>query len=247
MVIVEEFDTEFGHITIIRSRDDGAYTYLQDECFHSQATPDGTSTCAYVHVMYSILRQSHVRNVLMIGCAGGTLATMLHRLGIEVTVVDINPLSFVLAKKYFKLSDEVRCVTDDGWSYLVSTSCHYDAIAIDAFDNDGLIPRTFTTENFFRVTKKVLSARGVAVMNVMTSDDFDMSADRIALNMEAAEMPARLFDWPGRYGRNTIVTGGGIGKLRVFAHKKPQFVRDDIRGITCRGPKRRMLPRWGVS
>lgn len=247
MVIVEELNTEFGHITIIRSRDDGAFTYLQDDCFHSQATSDGTSTCAYVHVMYSILRQSQVRSVLMIGCAGGTLATMLHRLGIEVTVVDINPFSFTLAKKYFKLPDEVQCITDDGWSYLVGTSCRYDAIAIDAFDNDGSIPRIFTTDNFFRVTKRVLSARGIAVMNVMTADDLDMSADHIALNMEGAGMPANLFDWPRRYGRNTIVTGGEIGNLLVSAHKKPSFVRDVVRGITRRRPKRGAFPRWSVS
>jgi 2-polyprenyl-3-methyl-5-hydroxy-6-metoxy-1,4-benzoquinol methylase len=35
----------------------------------------------------------------MIGCGGGTLATMLLSAGVRVTVVDINSLSFSIARK----------------------------------------------------------------------------------------------------------------------------------------------------
>src|SRR3989442_624287 len=98
MILLEELDTEFGNIRITLSKHDGAYTYYQNGCFHSQANSDGISTCAYVHVMYKIIKQSGAQRVLMIGCAGGTLATMLHRLGCQVTVVDINPYAFTIAK-----------------------------------------------------------------------------------------------------------------------------------------------------
>jgi protein-L-isoaspartate O-methyltransferase len=68
----------------------------------------------YVHVMYSIIKQSNAENVLMICGASGMLATMLYRSGCHVTAVDINPHAFTLAKKYFQMPDEVECVVGDG-------------------------------------------------------------------------------------------------------------------------------------
>lgn len=149
MVLLEELDTDFGNIKIMRSKRDGTCSYYQETCFHSQINAEGESTCGYVHVMYSVIRQSQARRVLMIGCAGGTLATMLHRLGCNVTAVDVNPHSFTLAKKYFRMPEEIECVVDDGWSYLRNTRSRYDAIAIDAFNSDGAIPEHFTTDAFF--------------------------------------------------------------------------------------------------
>src|SRR5579884_3092849 len=182
MIVLEELDTEFGNIRVTRSKNDGTCTYYQDDCFHSQVNTDGISTCGYVHVMHSIVRQSGARNVLMIGCAGGTLGTMLHHLGCQVTVVDINHHAFTLARKYFQMPEEIQCIADDGYSYLHKTDQHYGAIAIDAIDSDGTVPEQFTTENFFQVARKVLRPSGVVVMNAMIAHDMDMLADSIALN-----------------------------------------------------------------
>lgn len=247
MIVLEDINTNFGHITITKSKKNGTCTYYQDECFHSEATADGISTCAYVHVMYSIIRQSESRHVLMIGCAGWTLATMLHRLGCEVTVVDINPLSFALARKYFKMPDEIDCILEDGYSHLCGSRTCYDVIVMDAFSSDGTIPEKFTTEDFFVAVKKLLMPLGIVVMNVMVAHDMDLRADRIALNMEAAKVHASLFDWPGRANRNTIVAGGPLGKTQVSSHRKPQFVKDDVRGITRRRPRKRAFNMWDVS
>ena len=56
--------------------------------------------------MYFFLMQAGVRDVLMIGCGGGTLATMLARSHVAVTVVDLHKLSFEIARKYFHLPDD---------------------------------------------------------------------------------------------------------------------------------------------
>src|SRR3954468_18870292 len=117
MILLEEIDTEFGNIKIMRSKRDGTCSYYQEECFHSQINAEGISTCGYVHVMYSIIKQAKARRVLMIGCAGGTLATMLHNAGCEVTVVDINPHAFTLGKRYFKMPEAVKCAVGDGVAF----------------------------------------------------------------------------------------------------------------------------------
>lgn len=244
MILLEEITNEFGHIKIIKSKHDGTCTYYQDECFHSQVNAEGISTCAYVHVMHSIIRQAEARSVLMIGGAGGTLATMLHRTGCKVTVVDINPHAFTFAKKYFQMPEEIECVVEDGWSYLLRTGSRHDAIAIDAFNTDATVPEQFTTEDFFLVVREVLKPFGVVTMNVMVEHDVDTLADRIALNMEKAGLPATLFDWPGRTNRNTIIAAGAVEQMQVASHRKPQFVRNEVRGITRRTPKKQATNGW---
>ncbi len=238
MILLEELDTEFGNIKIMRSKRDGTYSYYQEACFHSQINADGVSTCGYVHVMYSIIKQSQAQRVLMIGCAGGTLATMLHRLGCEITVVDINPHAFNLAKRYFHMPEAIKCVVGDGWSYLLKTGQRYDAIAIDAFDNDGTVPEQFTTMDFFRVVREVLQPFGVIAINVMVAHDLDMLADRIALNMESTDLPTVLFDRPGRHDRNVIIAGGVVDHVQIASSRKPVWVRQELRGIVRRNAKR---------
>lgn len=238
MLLLEDLDTEFGNIKIVRSKSDGTCTYYQDACFHSQANAEGISTCGYVHVMYSVIKQSGARNVLMIGGAGGTLATMLHRLGCKVTVVDINPHAFTLAKKYFQMPKEIECIVEDGRDYLLRTGKHFDAIAIDAFNTDATVPEQFTTKDFFQMVSEVLTPSGVVAMNVMIAHDFDMLADRIALNMECAGLPAILFDWQGRNDRNIIIACGAVEQMQIRAYKKPSFVRREVQGIMRRLPKK---------
>lgn len=235
MYLLEELDTEFGNIRIVKSREDGRFTYYQNGCAYSEADIEGTSTCAYVHVMYSIIRQSQAQKVLMIGCAGGTLATMLHRLGCQVTVVDINPHAFTLAKRYFNMPDAIHCVMEDGCAYLQNTAECYDALAIDAFDNDGSVSGQFVLQDFFHLARKVLEPASVVVMNVIVEHDFDKLADQVAINMESVGLPVFLFDWGQGRDRNIIIAGGeGVERMRIDLSKKPPLIRHELQGITRR-------------
>jgi len=161
-----------------------------------------------------------------------------------VTVVDVNPHAFTLAKKHFQMPEEIECVVDDGWSYLLKTGKRFDAIAVDAFNSDGTVPEQFTDEDFFMVVKEVLKPFGMIAINVMIEHDMDMLADRIALNMEKSGLPSILFDWPGRTSRNTIVAGGTVKQMRVASINKPKFVREEMRGVASRAPKKRAGNGW---
>ena len=242
MILLEELDTEFGSIRIVKSKDDGTFTYYQNGCSHSGADIEGTSTYAYVHVMYSIIRQSQAKRVLMIGCAGGSLATMLYRLGCEVTVVDINPHAFVLAKRYFNMPQEINCVEEDGWSYLVNTQQCYDAVAVDAFNNDGTVSQQFMLVDFFNTVRNVMGADGIVVMNVTVEHDFDMQADRTAHHMELAGMPSVLFDWSRSSDRNMVVAAGrGIEQIHIDSEKNPMSIQHELKRIIRRKPRKVVL------
>lgn len=238
MALLQQFKTDFGTIRVTRSARDGTLAYYENGCFHSQANRNGISICAYVHVIHEIIRQAHARNVLIIGCAGGTLATMLRRLNCKVTVVDINPMAFAVARRYFRLPADVRCVRRDGKAYLRTTRKYYDAVVVDVFGSDNAVPRKFMTEAFFHRVGDVLSPSGVMVMNVMTANDKDMWADVIARNAQSAGMDITMFDWPRQKDRNTLIAGGMSQRTHIPSGREPAWIRHDLRGIIRRRPRR---------
>ena len=121
-----------GHY-IIRDSRTGKVSYWQKEYHQSAADAHGVSTADYIHAMYFFLMQAGARNVLMIGCGGGTLATMLVRSNVQVTVVDLHKFSFDIARKYFHLPDAVTCHVADGVEYLKTHRQRHDALVLDAF------------------------------------------------------------------------------------------------------------------
>jgi SAM-dependent methyltransferase len=238
MPLLKQYDSDFGPIRVMRSARDGGIAYFQNGCFHSQANRDGISVCAYIHVLHEIIRQSHARNVLIIGCAGGTLATMLRHLNCHVTVVDINPLAFTIAREHFRLPADVRCIRRDGIAYLRTTKQRYDAVVIDVFGSDNTVPSVFTTVPFFRHVDHILSPAGVMIMNVITAGDEDMRVDHVALNAEAAGMDITLFDWPGHQDRNSLITGNVTRRVHIPSGREPSWIKADFDGIIRRRPRR---------
>ena len=61
----------------------GNVSFWEKDDNHSVADKNGVSTADYIHAMYGFLRQAKSKHVLMIGCGGGTLATMLRRVGVK--------------------------------------------------------------------------------------------------------------------------------------------------------------------
>jgi len=238
LALLKRIPTDYGTISITRSAHDGSMAYYQNGCFHSQATRQGISICAYVHVIHELIRQARARRILIIGCAGGTLATMLRRLHCHVTVVDINPMAFVIARRYFRLPEAVRCVRRDGIGYLRLTRKTYDAVVIDVFGSDNTVPRPFTTDAFFRRVGAVLSSSGLIIMNVITADDTDKRADTIARQAESTGMPITLFDWPRHKDRNTVIVGGDIRRAAIPSGHEPAWMRADFKGLVRRKPRR---------
>lgn len=238
MALLKQFKTPFGIIRISRSKD-GTLSYYQNGCFHSQSTPRGISVCAYVHVMQQIILQTRARlyapkRVLIIGCGGGTLATMLMRRGCKVTVVDINPVAFTIARDYFHMPTEVTCVAENGLTYIRTTRQRFDAVVVDVFDSMNNVPIGFRAKKFFVAAKAVLKSGGVFIMNVITKNDADKRAKRISANAAMAGMDISICDWPGHSDRNTLIVGGSLNSVVVPDGSEPSFVKADMKGLVCK-------------
>jgi len=149
----------------------------------------------------------------MIGCAGGTLATMLSRAGVQVTLVDIDPLSFQIARRYFHMPESVACHVRDGADFLRRTRARYDAVILDAFA-DTIIPPHLLTDRFFWLVKSRLNRGGLFLVNIVVKDDDDSTPDRIARTMRKAWRQVRLLDADGFENRNAVAVGGAVRGLK---------------------------------
>lgn len=201
-----------GHV-IVQDNRTGRVSYWQKEYHQSASDAHGISTADYIHAMYAFLRQAKSKDVLMIGCGGGTLATMLHRQGVAVTIVDIHKLSFDIARDYFHLPAEVPCHVADGIAYLKKHRRCHDAIVLDAFGEGGM-PDKFKQPAFFRLVKSRLKARGsLFLMNVIVDDDEDSTPDDLVRIMGRQWRKVRLLDTDGWVDRNAVIAAGAVTKL----------------------------------
>jgi len=173
--------------------------------------------------------QRRPRHVLMIGCAGGTLATMLSRAGVRVTLVDIDPLSFEIARRYFHMPETVNCHAQDGGGFLRRTRDRYDAVILDAF-MDAIIPPHLLTERFFQLVKSRLNRGGLFLVNIVVMDDDDPVPDRIARTMRKAWRQVRLLDADGFENRNAVAMGGAMRGL-----KRPRLLMKPAHGSRALG------------
>src|SRR5712671_7276968 len=118
-----------GEIEIVECSWDGTRIYFEDGVRQSQATSDGESVFTYVKLMDELLHRQ--KKILMLGCGGGTLATRLARLGKRLTIVDNNPISFVIAHKFFGLPDDLPCMVSDFRRFVYQDDTLYDGGVID--------------------------------------------------------------------------------------------------------------------
>ncbi|MBW8709103.1 MAG: fused MFS/spermidine synthase [Alphaproteobacteria bacterium] len=207
-----------GHYIIQDSRT-GKVSYWQKEYHQSAADAHGVSTADYIHAIYFFLMQAGARDVLMIGCGGGTLATMLVRSNVQVTVVDLHRFSFDIARKYFHLPEAVTAHVADGIAYLKAHRQRHDAIVLDAVGEGGM-PQAFMQPAFFRLAKSRLKPHNsLFLMNVIVADDDDSTPDDLVRALRRQWGRVRLLDTDGWTDRNAVIAAGAVTKL-----KKPKLL-----------------------
>ena len=181
----------------------------------------------------------------MIGCGGGTLATMLHRAGVKITITDIDSWSFRLARQYFQLPADVACHAVDGAAFLSASDHCYDGIVLDAYAANRLPPH-FATPEFLKMARDRLGeGAGVFVANIHLLDDNDPAADRYGELMSGAWPEILLLDTPGEKNRNALVMAGSVaGFVRPMLRVPPAIGAAEISQELHRlAFLRRMAPR----
>jgi spermidine synthase len=228
MITLTKTSSEFGEIRIVESRIKGSRIYWQGGWQQSEADRNGVSLVTYVHAIFGLLTQITAREMLMIGCGGGTLGTMLTHAGKSVTIVDINPQSITLARRYFSLPHQITCHVEDGAAFLTRTQYVFDAIIIDAFI-DERVPPHLCSKEFFHFVRERLAPTGCTFVNVFLPNGSDPSVDAVASHMAHAGFLVRELVSPGLFERNAIVMGGAVTDLHVpTLQMRPEVHAEEI-------------------
>ena len=202
MRLLGRYQGRHGEIEIVECSWDGTRIYFEEGVRQSQATPDGESVFTYVKLMDELLHRS--ANILVLGCGGGNLATRLARLGKRLTIVDNNPISFVIAHKFFGLPDDLPCMVSDFRKFIYQDDALYDGIAIDVGGPGFQFNDEFDVETCDAIRAR-LAPGGRIVMNVMVANDIDPTPDRIAARLAGDRLQVWIVDEQGIEDRNAII------------------------------------------
>jgi spermidine synthase len=213
VISLASIDHKFGRIDVYQEKRTGDLVFLQGGCFQTKTDRDGLSLVAYVHALFGLVMQAQAQTILMIGCGGGSLASMLAKAGKCVTVVDVNPAAIDIASEHFALPEGVDCHVIDGAAFLRSKALKFDAIVMDAYCGDQ-IPVHMRSTEFFLLTKSRLSPHGCFFANVQVIDDADPLADQYAQEASKLWRSVRILDVPGATYRNAIVAAGSVDQMR---------------------------------
>jgi SAM-dependent methyltransferase len=215
MKILGRYKGKLGDIAVWESEKTRDRFYLEGEIFQSQSSAAGESRLPYVKMMEAFL--SDAKKVLLLGCGGGNLATMLARSGKSVTVVDHNPVSFDLAKRFFGMPKEISCVVADFKEYLAAETRSFDGIAIDVGGPGFCYEERLDPTTCHSITAR-LSPGGRAILNMLVATDFDAAPDLIGGDLSEGHLSSWIFDRPGLLNRNVLVAC--LPKARHAANKR---------------------------
>ena len=135
-------------------------------------------------MMAFLLFRPEPEHVLMIGLGGGSLAKFVHRHlpATRVTVVEIEARVVAIARQYFHLPpDDARLAveTAEGSAWVAGHPGCCDVLMVDGYDGREQV-RELCTEDFYASARAALSADGVLVVNLWSSDShYDAYLQRI--------------------------------------------------------------------
>lgn len=131
---------------------------------------------AYTRKMMGfLLFRRRPRDVLMIGLGGGSLAKFCHRHlpTARMTVIEIDT-GVIALRPHFQIPPDdsrLRVINGDGSAYVAAmaqSNQRADVLLVDAFDRQGIAPAV-TERKFLQDARRVLSRRGIFVMNLVDS------------------------------------------------------------------------------
>jgi hypothetical protein len=202
MEILGRFDGRNGQITIAEERKTGGRHYLEEGVKQSYVLPGGSAGLDYVRLMVRVLEGAP--DIVLFGCGGGALASELHNRGRRVTLVDDNPISFEIARRYFWMPSSILCVADGMAEFLEKGSSEYAAIGVDvggpSFDYDT----TLAARTCALLARRLASGGRVAV-NIALDWAQDTTLVRIADGLFNAGLDAKIFEEAPRKGRSALI------------------------------------------
>jgi spermidine synthase len=154
---------EEGSVCVVEQRYDGSRLYYEGGALYTHVDSGGNNLLEYISAMERAL--DGAQTVLLLGTAGGALATLLSRRGVSVTAVDNWPMAFDIARQWFHLPPNVECIPADALDFLRSNTRQWDAVAVDVFHGVE-IPESILTSDIGALLARAAKPAGLIVWNV---------------------------------------------------------------------------------
>jgi spermidine synthase len=148
---------------VIEKTKDGSRLYYEGGVLYTHVDASGDNLLDYASAIATELGEP--ASLLLLGTAGGALATHFSRRGARVTAVDNWQTAFDIARRWFDLPAGVECVKADAIEFLRSTSEQWDAIAVDVYQGTE-IPASMLAGDIGSMLAKAVRPGGVIVWNV---------------------------------------------------------------------------------
>ena len=182
MHVLARFKGLNGEIRVLEDRATGVRLYEEGGVAQSRVRAGGETDVTYVRLMAEFLAGQ--ANTLLLGCGGGALGTMLHRQGSRVTTVDVNPISFQLARTFFWMPAGIECVVADARVFACQPGRELGGIGIDVGGPRFCYEDVLTPALIARLRRALGSGGRIAVNLSLRSDD-DPVPGRIADRLDA--------------------------------------------------------------
>jgi spermidine synthase len=202
MEILARFNGRNGQITIAQERKTGARLYVEEGVKQSYVLPGGSPGLDYVRLMVRVLEGAP--NIILFGCGGGALASELHNRGCRITVVDDNPISFEIARRYFWMPSSILCEVDGMAEFLERGPSEYAAIGVDVGGPSFDYESTFDARTCALLGRH-LACGGRVAINIALDWVQDTTLVRIADRLFNENLDVKIFEEAPRKGRSALI------------------------------------------
>jgi spermidine synthase len=188
--VLARFAGPSGEIAVMEDTRTGERLYQEGGVSQSSVLAGGETGVEYIRLMAALLEGAD--SALLLGCGGGALATMLQRRGSRVTVVDVNPVSFQLARTFFWMPNGIECVTADMRPYLRRQTRTWDAVGIDVGGPCFSYEEVLRPSTIVHV-RRALRPGGRVAVNISCEEPDDPMPGRIAERLKAEGLDVWVF------------------------------------------------------
>lgn len=188
-------------------------------------TASGSSIYEYPYFLEFIPQviNPHGKECLVIGLGAAVVPMWYERHGIRTDVVDIDPLVFDVARRFFGYKVSGESIVEDARYYLNRTSKRYDYIILDVFNGDSTPFHVLSKEALTTLKQRMApgAVLGINVWGNLRGDTY-MTASIIRTLRE-------VFRTVDVYPDFDVSSQEGIGNLELFAYDRAPVTIDIAR------------------
>ena len=142
-----------------------SYKLYQNGLTQNTIDKNGNSLNSYTYILDILSKLTDSENALVLGLGAGIVPTKLYKRGYSLDVVEIDPATIKIAKKFFGFKKKsMNFFFEDARTFVKNCPRKYNLIIIDLFFADG-IPEHLTTVEFYNDLKKCLNKNGIILSN----------------------------------------------------------------------------------